>query len=578
MVFSEGKRRLVYGAAAAWIAVFFCVSFFTSLLKSPTFDEPGHIAAGVSYYRTGQVRVNPQHPPLLKLLSAIPLIAIGVEWPKSEYATALFNGATALEATVGTEILLKYGVDRVLMWARLPLVLVSCLIGVFLFLWAREMLGLGPALGALFLLVLSPTMIGQSNLVTTDCGVAAFMVLFFHLLWRYLRAPGYRRMLWCGLALGAAMASKFSAIALLPLNGLLMLLALFWPAVPRGAAPVPAPAPLPERRGKKHRKPARAAAAPPFWWDDLRRYAIAGAGMWLVAFLFLQVVYFFPKDPFTYIAGYRQVNADHDPTHLVFLAGQTAAKFDFYFLAAYLLKEPIAAILLVPAGLWALWRNRSLTAMDRCFLLIPPVVLFIGYSVFADNYGVRYIIPVLPFLYLIGGAGLAWLFAGPVWTRAAAGLLCVWMAVATAGVYPDHLSYLNESACLLDDPSQLGWDGGTRCGYKWLNDSNTDWGQGTKQLKLWVDANAPGRKVKFAYFGVFVPRAYGLDAEFLQPEQLLPEPAPGLYAVSAHILSAVTAYSLNETHGEAAAWMRRIKPRAFVGHSIWVWDIPEKKP
>src|SRR5207245_640148 len=121
-------------------------------------------------------------------------------------------------------------------------------------------------------------------------------------------------------------------------------------------------------------------------------------------------------------------------------------------------------------------RRGAATAMDRLFLLLPPAVLFAGYTALSDNLGVRYIIPALPFLYLIGGAGLAYLVQeSGRFKRSFAGVLCAWMIVAAVGIYPDHLSYFNEAACLLKDPSRIGLDGGTRCGPLWLEDSNVDW-------------------------------------------------------------------------------------------------------
>ncbi len=93
-----------------------------------------------------------------------------------------------------------------------------------------------------------------------------------------------------------------------------------------------------------------------------------------------------------------------------------------------------------------------------------------------------------------------------------------------------------------------------------------------KQLRAWIDRNAPGRIVKLAYFGVFPPEDYGLRVESIGEEALMTKPAPGLYAVSAHGVARMPA--------EAAAipwvgetWLQRLIPVAIVGHSYYIYDV-----
>src|SRR5664279_2534960 len=68
-VYHEGKimKHSMPGAiAGVLVAAFLAQSFLASRIKSPTFDETTHIAAGLSYVQTGEIRANLQHPPLLK--------------------------------------------------------------------------------------------------------------------------------------------------------------------------------------------------------------------------------------------------------------------------------------------------------------------------------------------------------------------------------------------------------------------------------------------------------------------------------------------------------------------------------
>src|ERR1051326_9204129 len=135
----------VYVAAAALLVIFFCELFFASAVKSPAWDEPGHISSGVAYVQLGSLAVNPQHPPLLKALSGLRLTISGGKWPNIPEARALRNGDTRWQWDIGSLRLYKAGLDRALMWARMPMMLVGIMGGLVLYkagldralMWAR---------------------------------------------------------------------------------------------------------------------------------------------------------------------------------------------------------------------------------------------------------------------------------------------------------------------------------------------------------------------------------------------------------------------------------------------------------
>src|SRR5580692_10336040 len=208
-----------YVLAGLLIAAFMAQSFSASLQKSPVFDEPPHIAAGLSYIETGVFHANLQHPPLLKEMAAVFLSLAGVHWPKSGLADAVIRGSpqgASFEWPVGDDIIHENGQDRVLFWGRMPFVLLGGLLGALIFWWGRELVGSTAALAALFLYAFDPTIVAHSALVTTDTGVAAFTVLFLFALWRYVHRPNWKGIVVCGLALGAVLGAKFSAVFLLP--------------------------------------------------------------------------------------------------------------------------------------------------------------------------------------------------------------------------------------------------------------------------------------------------------------------------------------------------------------------------
>jgi hypothetical protein len=496
--------------AAALIAAFLLQSLLASRIKSPAFDEPAHIAAGLAYVETGVVRANLQHPPLVKELAGLSLWLAGVRLPRTEEARDMAAGKGG-ETAVGNATIAQYGPDRVLFWARLPLILLSGALGVALFLWGRRLAGDVAATAAVFLWALDPTFLAHSFLVTMDAGLAVFTVLFVFALWSYANQPSARRVVLCALALGAALTTKFSALTLLVLLPLAVL-------------------------QKGDRRILKIASAP---------FLVLMAAMVLI-----QLAYLTPDGVYLYGTGIGRVNADHDPSYQVFLGGELAHHFTSYFAWAFALKTPLPILILAALGVTRLPRG------TRLYLLLPPAALFVVHTLWADNLGVRYLLPMLPFVYLIAGIGAAWLIAR---ARPAAAALGLWLVIAAVGIYPDHLAYFNEGACLPGNIRQIGLAGGTRCGIDWFDESNVDWGQGLKQVKEWVDRNAPGHTVRLAYFGTTPPETYGLKAE---PAQLSGQPAPGLYVVSAHWVAR-----------SRAAWLRETPPAAIIGHSWYVYRL-----
>ncbi len=553
------------GSAASGLVVpglllAFVLQAFASLdLKSPTFDEPAHIGAGLSYLRTGDFKVNLQHPPLLKEIGALPLILMGVRLPMSDddWSAIDTRRDPGFQWRLGNAVIYGNDADRVMFWSRLPFLALATLLGLSIYLWGRRLLGDAAALGALALYVFDPTIIAHATLVATDVGFAAFALLFVFSLWHYLNRRSYRRLALCGLALGAALAAKFTGVVLLPLAALLLAGGTRW---------IPADRPL---RSSSIADPYASAGA----WTRLVWCLYALIVMAVLAAIVVHALYFFSGNPFLYLEGLRLINADHDSTYQVFMAGGFSRHFWSYYLVAYLLKEPVPILILVTLGLVALLRRGGAAAMDRAFLLLPPAILFVIYSVTSHNLGFRYMIPALPFLYLVGGAGLVRLWRQGPLRRAAAGILYVWLALSALGVYPDHLSYFNESACLTKNPARLGLDGGTSCGPLWLDDSNVDWGQGLKQLKIWLDREAPGETIRLGYFGSISPERYGLRFERVRGRDLDRPPAPGLYALSAHLVARAGG-TLTARFGDGPEnWLRHTRPTTIVGHAYHIYDL-----
>jgi hypothetical protein len=518
---------------AALCLLFFFQCWFASRLKSPTSDEPTHILAGASYVAKGSIVANPQHPPLMKELAGISLALAGVRWHSPLSNQELANLAPGWEFVEGSRFLSESGVVRATRIARFPALLLSPFLGLLIYLWGRELGGSTAGIGALVLFALDPNFVAHAYLVTTDVGVTLFGLLFLFALYRYLNGPNTLRLAMAGLALGLTLCSKFNATFWLPIAAVLILV--------HGMG------------GSEGSIVTR-----------LRRPVLAFVGMLVVAIFVIQVLYLSPRGPILYLYGLSRVNADHIAGVPTYLAGHLQHRFLSYFVMAWLVKEPIATILLALAGVLLIFRNPVISRTLKFFVFLPPIVFLLACTLLADDIGIRYAMPAMPFAYLAGGVALASLFRGPVWTRAMGGVACLWLAIAAAGIYPDHLAYFNELACLPGETDHIGWDGGSRCGPSWLADSNVDWGQGLPQLKAWLDAIAAGRPVRLAYFGGYPPEGYGIAYESAQ-KYLLPSPPRGLYAISSHIVA------VGPEQGDFG-WLRE-EPLAVVGHAYYIFEF-----
>lgn len=284
--------------ALALIVVFAGQAFFCSRIKSPVFDEPAHIAAGLAYLETDTFTANRQHPPLLKEISAASLLLGGVHWPTTPDAEKLVQGAPGFEWPVGNSIISTNGPGRVLFWARLPFILLSAMLGVLIYFLGREMMGERAAIGAVFLYTLDPTMLAHSYLVTTDTGVAAFGLLFLMFLWRYVCHPSWKMLLLSGVTLGMALTAKFSAIFLLPLAALFLLASARWPAGPDSRLEHMFASLLGQSQGGAESQSTSA-------WREYVWGLLAVFIMVVTAILVIQAVYLSPSGLASYVDGLR---------------------------------------------------------------------------------------------------------------------------------------------------------------------------------------------------------------------------------------------------------------------------------
>ncbi|MBX7548597.1 phospholipid carrier-dependent glycosyltransferase [Streptomyces sp. NPDC004232] len=538
------RRWLVPLVALLLLAQMAAVMVTTAVQQSPTIDEPVYVATATDYLHEHRIRYNPEHPPLGKLL-----IEAGVAVADPRY-DASYPGT---QGDVGRHLLYESGNDpgRLMLWARLPVIVLTLLFGLVAFAFARDLTGTAGAVVALALYAFTPDLVAHGSLATLDMPVTGFVLTAVWLLWRARRRPRMYVPL-AGVALGAAVATKMSALPAVPvLTGLA--------AVSVGVACAGA--------GRRRRVLTALAAA---------------GGMALVAVAVVWVAYlvvdprlrFSPAEPVPALHGPRGTLVDLLPLPPAYRAGMrvqfgledypwqgylfghvyTGRRW-YYLPVALLVKTPLGLLALGAAGAVAVVALRRLRAAAP-YLLLPPAVLLAAAMTGSRDFGTRYALCVPVFLAVTAAccvpAGSPTGMPGRVpwprrrWAAAVTAVLALWTAVSSLRTFPYYLPYANEA---FGGPAQT---------HRLLHDSNVDWGQDLGRLADRLRRDDPGERVWLVYKGSGVPSYYGIRAA--DPRGVPPDRVHGLLVVSD---SAVA-----KARGRLAELIASSHPVGDVGYSI----------
>lgn len=599
-----------------------------ALQESAIMDELAHIPSGYGYARYLDYRLNPEHPPLVKTLAAVPLLfEKGLSFPTDQ---ADWTTGVNKQWDVGTAFLYGSGndADRIVSLARIFPIFLTLLTIALVYLWSNELLGPLWALLPAFLFGLSPSVLAHGHYVTTDIGATFGIFLGLYGFITYLLRPSGRRLVLAGLAIGVAQLTKFSAVLLVPF--LFFLLVIWFAAeVVRGT-----------RSGEN---PKRAAFYAKQGWRYLRSYLL----ILLVAYALVYGVYFlftvhYPEakqlsDAATILTNASpKFLADIDLSLIkipvlrplgeyllgvimvlqrsaggntgYFLGTVTNTGWWYYFPVVFFLKEPIPSLLLMLiAAFFTLTRiaknARKIPSVKRTlsdylgthfpeFSMLLFIVFYAGYSIQSTlNIGFRHLFPVLPFAYILVASGLkTWVrerkmrevplpsvttfsrIPYPKRTSASykvktaiVAILIIWFAGETVAASPYFLSYFNE------------FGGGTEYGFRYVTDSNYDWGQDLKRLAAWARENRV-QKIAVDYFGGGDPR-YSLGEIEEDWRSSLGNPREkniGWLAVSVNTLSQAfgqRAPWLDTKPEDTYAWLAALKPRDAAYGQIPVPDV-----
>jgi 4-amino-4-deoxy-L-arabinose transferase-like glycosyltransferase len=530
--------------------------------KSPTWDETHYFGLGYYLFQHAawDIPSSTLQPPLSYYLNSTPFL-----WYKPDEGAWIIPQALRGEdksnltfPISGVRLLTdpRCPQDRLLMQARVPTLFLALLLGYFLFRWTFELFGAGAALLALFLFSFCPNMLAHSGLITPDMALTCFTFISLYCLWKMLRRNGgWGWIIACSLALGCALLSKYSAL----LQIAIFIIASFAVFISSDVY-LPVNFPMYQLLSKKGTL-----------FKELRLKSLLLV-IFLLSFFLLSLGYRFQLHH--YFRGVAHQLFHAEAGHPSFLMGMySQSGWWYYYFIAFLLKTPIPLTLLLIMGLWHYLKGARQVSADLIFILAPIAMYFIFFSVNHQSIGLRYILPIYPFLFMLAGTALGQVkIAGrKTWQYITVAVMCVWYLMGTITVYPHYLAYFNEAA------------GGPENGYRYLVDSNLDWGQDLKGLGLYLKEQGVDT-IHLSYFGTADPNYYGIRYQWM-PSYYLPEdyrggaarmrsfsfPTSGMLAISATNLQNV--YFSNKHFYD---WLKDYEPVAKIGYSIFIYNLDQR--
>lgn len=565
-------RKYLGEAAAVLLLLALLVFQLVSVSRatSATWDEPHHLFDGYTVWTLHDYRINPEVPPLAKLVAALPLLPMHLAVPPNQERSVQTEAFTD-----GRDFVFGNGGDRVLFPARMSCMVFTLVLGLLLFLATREVFGRVAALFALALFVFDPNFLANGALVTTDVGMSCLFLAAIYAWFRYTKVPVHSTAEWWRLALvsllaGLTVVVKFTGLLLLPM---LVLLALVEAVRAKST----------KLFGR--RIAAQIAVSVVAWivlWAFFGfRYKAAPVGHELNPTLaaYLPTVPN-PEDatklafaakhhllPEAYLWGLANTKLTEDADTSYFFGHVYRHGSWKYFPAAFLIKSTLPLLLLlclVPfAWRWEEWWKRPEFAM-----LLVPMAVYLFVAIHAEmNIGHRHLLPIYAFLYMLAAGTAAALFMRDRRWGLVFAVLLGWQIVTSVRVAPGYMAYANEA-----------W-GGPDNVHRYLSDANADWAQQLKETKQYLD----DRKITncwFAYFadGAIRPEDYGIHCKRLPTTSSLwwmnlpmdiPPVISGTVLISDSDLEGIE-------FGEGALnpydSFRGIKPTALLQHGLFVYD------
>jgi hypothetical protein len=633
------QPRMARRAVACLLMLQTTLLCYSGSIHTPSFNEPGHLVAGLSHWKFADFTLYCINPPLVRMVAALPVLV--VEHSEDWSGISEGPGITGMTVFAMGEQFVAVNRERsnflfmIARWACIPF---SWLGAIVCYLWARDLYGRPAGVLACLLWCFEPNILANSAMITPDAHATALGLAACYSFWRWLRQPTWMRTIVSGSILGLAELAKTT----------LVLLYLIWPfiwAIYRWQ----------DRREMQAKRWLREAAM------LLTRMGIAiyvinlGYGFErtlqrLGDFQFCSELLtvsngpsvgptltdenqpkrsnYFDQTilgaipvplPESYLLGMdiqRQTFETYPRPS--YLAGKwQMGGWWYYYLYAISIKAPLALAVLSFLALWTSYRcftrvfksesgsritvdhaQHSPTARDSIVLLAPAAVILIAVSAetgFSEH--MRYVLPASPYCLIALTSMLRprhklagkdamqcvverWHVHFPACGKEPLAIVALgvcWLVSSSLYVYPHSLSYFNELI------------GGPLSGHRYLHSSNIDWGQDLSYLVKWARQQDPKVPLSLAYYGYVPPGALGLAhaGPFDRPDnqdvakRFDRRLAPGYYAISANLAIGLPWSARNGTSEikPLSPWavesVTAARPVARAGYSIWIYSLAE---
>lgn len=468
--------------------------------------------------------------------------------------------------------------DRIVLLAGIPIMLLSIILAVFVFKFAKELYGVNAGLFALFLYAFSPAVLSLAGAVTTDMASAVFIFLAVYFYWRMLRKTTKQRVALAGLFFAAAISTRFVAFILVPVFAILGISYYY--------------------ESKKKLK--------------MKKLAAGFIAIMFIGYLFMNAVYGFngtftplgkslKDDPGLYIdkarynsgelsrlapeplQGIARFTMDKIPamlpypllkdmfsipaisfgaTSMFYVLGKFSTGVWYYYPLTLLIKLHLLILAAFAASL-VFFRKTRAAITDELALILPflSIILFFMFLIRIEN-GIRYVLPALPFLFVFVSKAVK------VRSRIAAAvllLLSISYVISSLTIFPHYSAYYNELA------------GGPENGYKIIPGANSELGgENMIHLRNYMEKKGIDR-IKLSYGGFSEPDYYGINREDLpsiyqnvKTNNTNCGPTTGIVVVSSSNL-----VGLHMPNTSCFSWLQDYEAIDKIGYSLFVYNITQ---
>lgn len=523
----------------------------------PTSDEYAYIAAAYSYVETWDFKLNTEHPPLIKILSAIPIkfSRSGVNFPIQheswKTATLFGEGGFYKQFIFGVNSDKK---EMMLFRSRMTTILLSVMLALLVLKWSTELFGNKAGTLALALYTLNPNIIAYSSLIMTDIGLSLFVVASIYALWKFLRAPSVKTLAVTSIIFGFAQLTKYTAVFLFGIYFVIIITYLIMGKVK-----------LPKE----------------FANQKLLFCAVSYAVIVLTALLVINLTYgfhgtfqttqqMFENDknidktiytpekmwpnkyaqyfaekiplplPYYYVKGIGYAVFEAKSLRENYFFGKTSDNgFLDYYVLSYLTKTPISELLLFLIAIFVFIVSKKYWG-NEVMLILPVVIYLFLFSINSKQIGVRHVLQIYPLIMIFTSRIANSKFCCKRIGKLVVVVLLLASIPEVVIAFPDYISYANEFI-------------GIQNTYLYFADGNIDLSQNGDKAISFIKAN-PETKVLISTTDIL--------PEYVK-FNVLQNCEPGLVLADGNALNLQKKYS----------WLKCRVPIQRLGRTLFVYNI-----